>query len=301
MSANDTPGMLTRIDRWLGQQLEGVFRLKQQLEASYYERKAESAEDAGNLDKAEKYYDRARTLRGRLGDRDAAIDLGMAHATVAHENGNLDVARKHYERVVELHAREANAEGALDALEPLLEILESEGDDDALSEWWGHAMMIVGKTEPGEIDEDRRDRIIEGYADQIHTEDSAGRLYGFAAQRFLEGDDETGADLLDATWDRKDVVREQVAQFRVLLAAGVGLVAYAELNDREVDRGEVLSLVDDHRDKLSDAATALFEQLYEGETDTDPEDLRMDLDPEDENELREVESEVFGRFLEELA
>ena len=301
MSTSDIVGKMKQFDRWLGARLDGLFVRKQRLDAVYAEKRAERAESRGDLETAEEYYDRARSLRGKLGDRDAAIDLGMRHARTARENGNLGVARKQYERVVELHARQANAPGALDAVEPLLEIAEEQGDDDAISEWWGNALMILGNAEPGEIAQERRDEFIDGYAEQIYTEDSVGRLYGFALQRFLEGNEETGADLLDAAWDRKDVVREAVAQFPVLLAAGVGRVAYAELDDRDVDREEALSFVADHREKLTDVATALFDRLHEGETDADPEAFRMDLDPEDPNELADVESEVYGRFLEELA
>jgi hypothetical protein len=304
MSMEGVAGEPSRLDRWLDEYAEGLLERKYRLEATYARKRAERAESRDDFETAETYYDRARSLRGKLGDREAAIELGLAHARTAYENDNVGTAQKHYERVVNLHARRENAKGALDALEPLLELLEAEGKDDDLREWWGHTMMVLGKAEPGEISVERRDALIDQYAEQIQTEDSVGRLYGFAAQRFLEGDEETGADLLDATWDRKDVVREAVGPFRVLLAAGVGLVAYAELNDPEdgelADREAVLSFVADHRDRLSEAATALFERLYEGETDADPADLRRDLDPQDPNELREVESEVFGRFLEEL-
>jgi hypothetical protein len=160
--------------------------------------------------------------------------------------------------------------------------------------------MILGKADPGEISNERRERLVRQYADQIYSEDSVGRLYGFALDRFLAGEDESGADLLEATWDRRDVVREQVGQFRVLLAAGVGLVAHAELAGEDVDREEILAFVADHREKLSAAAEALFEELHEGETDTDPADLESGVGPDDEVELREVEAEVFGRFLGEL-
>jgi hypothetical protein len=325
MSTDGVAGEPSRLDRWLDEYTEGLLERKHRLEATYARKRAERAERRGNLDTAESYYDKARSLSGTLGDREATIELGMAQARVAAENGDVGTARKQYERVINLHARRENAVGALDALEPLLDLLEAEGRDDDLREWWGHAMMVIGKAEPGEVSDERRTALIDQFADQIRTEDSVGRLYGFAVQRFLEGDDERGADLLDATWDRKDVVRESVGQFRVLLAAGVARVTYAELNDVELkhaeltdaelddaqmrdvedgtpdDREAVLSFVAEHRDRLSEAATALFERLYDGETDTDPADLRLDLDPDDPNELRDVESEVFGRFLEELS
>jgi tetratricopeptide (TPR) repeat protein len=309
MSAEGVAGEPSRLEQWLDEYAEGLLERKYRLEAIYASKRAERAENRGDFETAEQYYDRARSLNGKLGDREAAIELGTAHARTAYENGNVGTTRKHYERAINLHARRENAKGALDALEPLLEILEAEGENDDLQEWWGHAMMVLGKAEPGEIADDRRDALVDRYAEQIRTEDSAGRLYGFAVQRFLEGDEETGADLLAATWDRKEVVREAVGQFRVLLAAGVGLVAYSELADREdgapadrdIDREAVLSVVADDRERLSEAATALFEYLHEGETHVDPADLRRDLDPQDPNELRDVESEVFGRFLEELA
>lgn len=309
MSTEGVAGEPSRLDRWLGEYAEGLLERKQRLEAVYAQKRAERAEARGDYEIAEPYYDRARSLRGKLGDREASIELGLDHARVAAENGNYGTAQKHYERVVNLHARRENATGALEALEPLLELLEAHGDDDDLQEWWGHTMMVLGKAEPGEIAKERRDELVRQYADEIRSEDSVGRLYGFAVQRFLEGEAETGADLLDATWDRKGDVREQTGQFRVLLAAGVGRVAYAELNDEtdadadgetDLDREAVLSFVADHRERLSDPATALFERLHEGETDADPAEFRLDLDPQDPNELRDVESEVFGRFLEEL-
>ncbi|WP_137284713.1 hypothetical protein [Halorussus salinisoli] len=293
------PGNASRLDRLLGEHFDQLLPWKRRAEAFYYEKRAELAGES-DYETVREYYDRAISARGRLGDREAAIDLGLRLAGLAHENGDLATARNHYERVVELHARRENASEALDALEPMLDILDAEGADDELSQWWGHALMILGKAEPGEVSNERRDELLRQYADQIHSEDSAGRLYGFALQRFLADEEEPGVDLLDATWERREVVREQVGQFRVVLAAGVGRVAHAEIADRDVDREETLELVADHREKLSDAATTLFEHLYEGETDADPEDLKTGVGPQNEAELRDVEAEVFGRFLAEL-
>ncbi|WP_276299006.1 tetratricopeptide repeat protein [Halorussus lipolyticus] len=301
MGTNSVTGNTSRIDRWLGEYVEELLPWKRRAQAVYYEKRAESAKDSRNYDDALDYYDRAIKVRGRLGDSDRSVELGLRMAKVARKNGNPEVAKSQYERVVELYARRENAKGALDALEPMLEVLDDEEQDDELSQWWGHALMILGKAEPGEVSDQRRERLIHQYADQIHSEDSAGRLYGFALNRLLGGEDESGADLLEATWERRDVVREQVGQFRVVLAAGVGYAAYAELNDRDVDTDEMLEFVADYRPKLSDAAEALFERLSEGETDTDPEDLKSGVGPDDEVELREVEAEVFGRFLDELA
>lgn len=300
MSTQGVAGQQSRIDRLLGKYADGLLERKKRLEAVYFAKRAGRAERSGNLDAAETFYGDARTIRGRLGDREESIDLGLKHATVAHENGNLATASKQFQRVVELHARRENAKGALDALEPMLDILETQGRDDDLREWWGHAMMVIGKAEPGEISDERRASLIDQYAAQMETEDSGGRIYGFALDRFLADNDEGGADLLQATWDRREVTREAVSQFRVVLAAGVGLVAYAELSDRDVDREEILDYVADHRERLSEAATALFEHLSEGETDTDAEDLRTGAEAGEERELREVEAEVFGRFLGEL-
>lgn len=300
MSTDDVARPTSRLDQWLDEYAGGLLDRKRRLEATYHEKRARRADDRGDLKAAESYYDRARALRGRLGDRDAAVDLGMRHASVARENGNDGTARKHYQRVVELHAREENAAGALDALEPLLDLLDERGDDDELRRWWGHAMMILGKAELDEIAPERREALVDRYADRIHTEDSAGRLYGFALQRLLADESDRGAELLDAAWERREVVREQVGQFRVVLAAGVARVAHAELSDRDVDREATLDAVADHRERLSEAATALFERLHESETDADPETFVSGVDPEDEVELRTLEAELFGRFLAEL-
>ncbi|WP_135824036.1 tetratricopeptide repeat protein [Halorussus ruber] len=300
MGTKDVSGNASRLDRWLGEYLDQLLPWKRRVEAVYYEKRAESAENSRDYETAQQYYDRAVSVRGRLGDSERAVELGLRLAEVAQKNDNPEVAKRHYERVVELHARRENAEGALDALEPMLDILDAEQQDDELAQWWGHALMVLGKADPGEISNERRERLIQQYADQIYNEDSVGRLYGFALNRLLAGEDDSGADLLEATWDRKDVVREQVGQFRVLLAAGVGLVAHAEIAGEDVDREEILEFVADHRGKLSAAAEALFEQLHEGETDTDPADLKSGVGPDDEVELREIEAQVFGEFLEAL-
>jgi tetratricopeptide (TPR) repeat protein len=300
MSTREVPGPGSRLDRWLEENFDQLLPWKRRAEAFYYEKRAESAKESGDYESAKKYYDEAVSVRGRLGDRETAVDLGLRLAAVAREHGDLATAKQHYKRVVELHARRKNAKEALDALEPMLEVIEEMGDDEELGTWWGHALMILGKADPDEVPMARRDRLVTQYADQIYNEESAGRLYGIGLQRVLAGEEETGADLLDATWERREVVREQVGQFLVVLAAGVGRVAYAELSDREVDREETLEFVADHRDRLSEAATVLFDYLYEGETDADPEDLQTGVEADDEAELRDVEAEVFGQFLERL-
>jgi len=300
MGTKDVSGNASRLDRWLGEYLDQLLPWKRRAEAVYYEKRAESAENSRDYGTAQQYYDRAVSVRGRLGDTERSVELGVRLAEVARKNDDPEMAKHHYERVVELHARRENAKGALDALEPMLDILDAEQQDDELAQWWGHALMILGKADPGEISNERRERLIQQYADQIYNEDSVGRLYGFALNRFLADEDESGADLLEATWDRKDVVREQVGQFRLLLAAGVGLVAHAEIAGEDVDREGILEFVADHRGKLSAAAEALFEQLHEGGTDTDPADLKSGVGPDDEVELREIEAQVFGEFFEAL-
>ncbi|UPW01255.1 hypothetical protein M0R88_03900 [Halorussus gelatinilyticus] len=298
MSTTEAPGTRSRLDRWLESNLSGLLPWKRRAEAFYHEKRAKLAGD--DYETARDHYEEAIGVRGRLGDPERAMALGKELADLARKRGDDGTALDHYERVVELRARRENARGALDALEPMLDILDADGVDDELADWWGHALMILGRAEPDEIPNARRDELIRRYADRIRSEDSAGRLYGFALTRLLAGEDETGADLLDATWERRDVVREQVGQFLVVLAAGVGRVAHAELTGREVDREATLDFVADHREKLSEPATALFDRLRDGETDADPEGLKTGVGPNDGAELREVEAEVFGQFLERL-
>ena len=300
MGTSDIAGKARRFDRWLGAQLDELLRRKYRLQTIYCEKRAERAHARGDLSTAAEYYERATTLRGRLGDREASVELGTELGAVARTRGDLDAAREQFERVAELHSRRENAAGALDAIEQVVEIAVQQGDDDALSEWWGNALMILGRAEPGEIDEARREELLLGYADQVHSEDSVTRIYGFALEKFVAGDEETGERLLDAAWERREVVREQVDVFRLVLAAGVARVAHAELTGREIDREADLDFVADHREKLSEAATALFERLSDGETDADPATFRADVAPDEPAELRTLEGEVLGRFLEEL-
>ncbi|USZ67317.1 hypothetical protein NGM10_11310 [Halorussus salilacus] len=302
MGTSDITGTARRLDRWLGAQLDRVLLRKYRLEAMYREKRAERARARGDLSTAADHYERAVTLRGRLGDRETVTELGTELGELARKTGDLATAREQFERVAELHSRRENASEALAAIEQRIDIANREGEDDALSEWWANALVVLGKAEPGEIDEERRDELVLDYADQIYSEDSAARLYGFALEKLVTGDEAVGETLLDATWERREVVRPEVGVFRVVLAAGVGRVARAELSGEDTDREETLDFVADHREKLSAAATALFERLSEGETDADPEDLRADeeFDRADPPDLRTLEAEVFGRLLEEL-
>lgn len=300
MGTSDIVGKARRFDGWLGAQFDKLLRRKYRLETVYHEQRAERARASGDLSTAAEYYERAITLRGRLGDREASVELGTKLGAAARKRGDLDAAREQFERVAELHSRRENAVEALDAIEQIVEIAGQQGDDDALSEWWGNALVVLGHAESGEIDEARREELLLDYADQIYSEDSVTRIYGFALEKFLAEDEATGERLLDAAWERREVVREQVDVFRLVLAAGVGRVAHAEISGRETDREADLEFVAGHREKLSDPATALFERLYDGETDADPETFRADLDPDEPAELRTIEGEVFGRFLEAL-
>ncbi|WP_132057952.1 hypothetical protein [Halorussus amylolyticus] len=300
MGTSDIAGKARRFDRWLGAQYDRLLHRKHRVEAAYCERRAERARARGDLGAAADYYERASGLRGRLGDHEASAELGMELGAVARETGDLDAARREFERVAELHSRRRNAPEALDAMEAVVEVADEQADDDGLAEWWGNVMMVLGQAEASDIDDARRDELVAAYADRIHSEDSAGRLYGFALDALADGDDETGERLLDATWERREVVREEVDVFRVVLAAGVGRVAHAETAGRDIDRDATLDFVADHREKLSEAATALFARLRDGATDTDPETLRADFDPDEPADLRTLEGEVFGRFLEEL-
>lgn len=92
------------------------------------------------------------------------------------------------------------------------------------------------------------------------TSDIAGKARRF--DRWL------GAQL-DGLLRRKDRLEtaycERVDVFRPVLAAGVGRVAHADPTDRKIDREAALEFVADHREKLSDPATAPFERLHDGE------------------------------------
>lgn len=270
---------------------------KQQLEAYYCEKRADRAAARGEFGTAADYYDRALSLRGTLGDREASIALGERLVVTARENGELGRARKHLQRLADLHARDANAPAALAVMEEIISIAERQGDDDALQEWWGNALMALGRAEPDEISEEKRDELVSQYADQIHTQDSASRLYGFALQKLTTGDEEMGLDLLEATWQRRDVVHTHADVYALVLGAGVILAGYASETDYEVD-DDLLDSVEEDRESLSERTDALFEYLREGETDADPADFRPEVEDGEPKDLRGLEGEVVADLLE---
>ena len=282
--------------------LAGFSDGKKRLEAYYCEKRADRALSRGEYGAAADYYDRALSLRGQLADREAAIALGERLVVAARENGELGRASKQLQRLADLHARDANAPAALAVMEEILAIADRQGDDDALEEWWGNALMALGRAEPGEISEERRDELIAQYADQVYTADSASRLYGFALQKLVTGDEETGLDLLAATWERRDVVPARAEVYSLVLAAGVILAGYARREDAAAtaseDADDLLNSVEPDREALSERADALFESLREGETDADPDDFRADVAADEPQDLRTLEGAVVARLLE---
>lgn len=287
-------------DGRFGEYREEFTERKRQLEAYYCEKRADRAAARGEFGTAADYLDRALSLRGKLGDRDASIRLGERLVVAARENGELARARTQLERLADLHARSAKAPEALAVMEEIISIAERQGDDDGLEEWWGNALMALGQAEPGEISDERRDELVSQYAEKIHTQDSASRLYGFALQKLVTGEEEMGLELLEATWERRDVVETNVDVYGLVLAAGVILAGYDELSDADVsvDADDLLDSLEDDRESMSERVEALFEKLHKGETDADPADFRPDVEAGEPKDLRMLEGEVVADLLE---
>lgn len=299
MGATDVSGDESRRSRF-GAYFDELRKRKARIAAFYRKKRGDYAYARGNLDDAIDYYDGAVKLYGRLGNRNASMVVGERLANVARENGDLGQAREQFERLAQLNARQSNAVAALSAMEEILDVAERQNDDDAVEEWWGKALTALGRADSGEIDSDRHDRLVNGYADAVHTPDSATRLYGFALEKLVAVETSRGVALLEATWERRDVVPRRSDVYRLVLAAGVGLVAHAELTGRDVDRETILDTVEADRERLSERAVALFDLLRDGETDADPSAFRSDVDLDDPTDLRTLEGEAFGRLLQEL-
>ena len=299
MGATDVSGDDNRTGRF-DAYLDELRERKTRIAAFYLEKRGDYAYARGTLDGAIDYYDSAMKLHGRLGNRDASMAVGERLANAARENGELDRAHAQFERLAQLNARQSNAVAALSAMEELVDIAERRNDGDALEEWWGKALTALGRADPDEIDPERRDRLVTGYADAVHTADSAARLYGFALEKLVAAETSDGTGLLEATWERRDAVPRRSDVYRLVLAAGVGLVARAELTGRDVDREAILDAVESDRERLSERAAALLDLLQDGETDADPSALRSDVNPDESVDLRTLEGEAFGRLLKEL-
>jgi hypothetical protein len=84
-------------------------------------------------------------------------------------------------------------------------------------------------------------------------------------------------------------------------AAGVGLLAHAEMNSIELDQFDRTPLtdeVDSRRQQLSEAVVAVYDACVGNDPDTDPETLRDSIDTDDEElDHDALETLVFATLL----
>jgi len=132
---------------------------------------------------------------------------------------------------------------------------------------------------------------------------ATSEIYTAGLNHIVEGEPEDAIQALATAWGRRDEPNDEHQQLAVT-AAGVGLLAHAEMNSIELDQFDRTPLtdeVDSRRQQLSEAVVAVYDACVGNDPDTDPETLRDSIDTDDEElDHNALETLVFATLLDIL-
>lgn len=125
--------------------------------------------------------------------------------------------------------------------------------------------------------------------------------YRAGLEAVAQSNPETAIQTLHTAWEGRDEADDSTR--RAVVAAGVGLLAHVDMgmvDSGAIGREELAEGVESTRDELLPAILAVFEYLTDGETTHTPDELRADVDDDDDFERDDLETAVFARLLELL-
>lgn len=117
--------------------------------------------------------------------------------------------------------------------------------------------------------------------------------------KVVQRDVDDAYTVLKRAWTLHDEADPDSDAYLDALATGVGVVAHLDLGfDDDIDQEVIPEVVAQHRERLSRPAEALFEQVTEGATDAEPEELTGGIDPEsDDLKGEDAKAIVMARLL----
>jgi tetratricopeptide (TPR) repeat protein len=221
--------------------------------------------------------------------------------TVAFDRGDFETAKNRYESALPTVEEHGDVRAAIRTYSNLARTEEELGNVTDAIEWCERGLSSIDEHGLSGVEDDWRalqTRRVRLEADPEETEN----LYSTALGRILNNDLDAAFDLLEGVWDCRESFDSGTETFEICLQAGVGYAAPSATTDTD-DAAEVVESVSEeiepHRDSLSEPATVLFEFITDGDTDTDPDELREPANTTDP-ELDDLERIAYALLLEIL-
>lgn len=275
-----------------------VKRAKLTAKSRYAEARARLARRRGDDAAARRYRATALNYRRMLHDPGPAIENAVALAELERERGRLDAAADHLDEGRQICAEVDPTPAFREAVRALADAYGERGDDESAAEWYFTSIYLSRVADP-EFERKRAARH-RRYLELAGGPDTTANCYDLGLRNVLHGDDDLAGECLGDAWSRESALEPTHQQYRLALAAGVGLLALDALGvDAGAELDAVREAVADERSRLSAPASALFDAV-EGE-DVDSSTFDADADPRGIRvNLGELEEAAYATLLERL-
>ena len=291
--------LVRRAERFYDARTSDYRRAKLIGKAWYVETRARLARRRGDNAAARKYRSRALSYRRTLHDPGAALENIVALSQLERERSLLNEAAEYLEEGRQICAEVDPTSAFREEVLALVDGYRERGDDEAAAEWYFTSIYLSRVADP-DFERERPERH-RRYLDLAEGPSTTVNVYDLGLRNVLYGDD-LAAECLAEAWANESALEPRHQQYRIALAAGVGLLALDVLGAGDLDdagRDAIREVVGDKRDQLSEPASALLGAV-EGE-DVDLSTFDSDVDPRDiRANLGELEEAAYATLMERL-
>jgi tetratricopeptide (TPR) repeat protein len=257
----------------------------------------------GNYETAEQRHREALAISDEIGDR----------ASVATQQFNIGVEAQQqdeFERALAWFRKSRQTRGdlgadrkTLESLRRIVRVATELEQFETAREACVDALELIADSDLALDDHAREFQVHRARLDE--SPEGTFHLYYHALGHANEGDLTTAADLLNATWRRREVHDEDSDAFAPALAAGVALAGLLDSRtfaaDVGTDADTVLSAVEAHESRLGTPERELYDTLRGDDPETTPDELQeaaAEMEPESfAQRLVIVEHSVFAELL----
>lgn len=282
---------------WYRQRKSSYGRAKRRAKSWYVETRATLARRRGDAVAARRYRSKALRYRRTLHDPEPALENVVALSALERERALLGNAAEYLEEGKQICAEIDPTPAFREEVRALADAYEERGDDEA-AEWYFTDIYLARAVDP-EFERRRpgRHRRYLELADAPYT---TANVYDLGLRNVLYGDGDLASECLAEAASRRDDLESSNPQYRLTLAAGVGLLALDALDVAVADDREAIrEAVATDRNRLSEPATALLDAV-EGE-EADPTEFDADADSRDIRlDLGRLEEAAYARLLGDL-
>jgi tetratricopeptide (TPR) repeat protein len=224
-----------------------------------------------------------------------------SYANLLRELERLEEAEEHLNRALDQWLPAGNVGFALRTVKRLVSIYLRNGNTEAVIEYCDTGLELLDRTDgsPKEfVFFTSRRALAEG--DAADTEE----LYVRGFEAMLYDDSTIAMDLLENAWTRRTDQDSSPSEDETTAAAGIALAALVELHDPD----DISHIPSDILDELnpgriaSHSASAVYEQLHDGESTVSPADLRTQAQAhrEEGDDVSALECEAMATLLDYL-